>query len=242
MGHRRNLQSPTAAFPKEGEVHERRHHNFTIELFLDEMGQVNDIFIDHNQSQKRKKISGWEPEKLVDFIAEHTGLLSPKLQPDDDSKQISTSPAANSIIEQPQTKRSMPSKASSDLTGKLYLRELKIVPVDTELPTYLLPKHRPFSVRLALDLTDVVISKNTPLLYDATVLVKELGGAEHAGGKSHARVQASQNMIISVPCDGLPQGIYRFSALVKLRSAKTEHEHTASILAFLDESEPVEVY
>lgn len=242
MAHRRNTQAPTTVPAREGEVHERRHHNFTIELFLDEIGEVIDIFIDHDQSQQREKISGWAPEQVIDFIARHAGLQATTSEPNVQDKQISAIPATNPITQRPQAKRHAPSRGPGDLTGTLRLQELSVVPADSELSTYLLPSNQPFSVRLTLDFTDVVVSNNAPLTYEATILAKQLGVAEQIAGKSHAKIGASNRISISVPCAGLPQGVYRFSSLVKLAIAGMEHEHIAGIVAFMDGGGPIEVY
>src|SRR5512138_3833146 len=160
MAHRRNTQDATTVPSKEGEVRERRHHNFTIELFLDEMGEVIDIFIDHDQSEQREKISGWAPEHVIDFIARHAGLQATTSEPNVQDKQISAIPATNPITQRPQAKRHAPSRGAGDLTGTLRLQELSVVPANSEFPAYLLPINQAFSVRLTLDFTDVVVSNN----------------------------------------------------------------------------------
>jgi hypothetical protein len=242
MAHRRRTEAPTTVPSTEGEVHERRHHNFTIELFLDEAGEVIDIFISHDQSEKREKISGWAPEQVIDFIGRHAGLQATRSELNVQDKQISAIPATNSLTHRPDAKRRAPFKGSGDLKGTLRLQTLSVVPIDSGLPSYLLPSDKAFSVRLTLDFTDVLVSPNAPLAYEATILAKQLGGAERIAGKSHAEIGASNRITISIPCTGLPQGMYRFSSLVKLAIAGMEDEHIAGIVAFLEGGGPIEVY
>ena len=240
MGHHRHSQGSTAKHPKEAESLARRHHNFTFEMFLDEMGEASEIFVVHGQSGQKESLTGWEPEKLIDFIEGHTGLQAARSAPEVSTRHrrpASTTQTTNSLSEPIPT-----SKASADLAGTPHLRDLKIVSVESDTPTYVLPNHQPFTVELTLDLTEVVVSKKVPLTYDATIIARQPGGPNLTAGEARKRVEASRNSAISVASSGLPPGLYRFDAIVNVALAGAEHERKAGAVAYLEGSDLIEVY
>jgi len=238
MGHRKHTQGLTAKHPKEGESLGRRHHNFNVELFLDEMGQPSDIFIDHGQSGEKEQLTSWEPEKLIGFIARHTGLQSTHLafeEPTSQRKQASRATTTDPLIEtSPTPGYTPPSTVSADLAGTPRLRDLKVVLVDSDNPNFVLHQGQPFIVRLTLDLTEVIASRKVPLVYEATIVAREPGGHDQSVGEARKKIEASKNTTISVACTGLPPGMYRLEALVRLALAGAEHGHKTGAVAYLE--------
>lgn len=245
MGHRRHSQDLTAKHPTERESLGHGHHNFTVELFLDETGEASDIFIDHGQSGEKEKLTSWEPEKLIGFIARHTGLPATKLAPEEPGGrrgEASTAATTNSPPELSSTPGPLlPSTASADLAGTPHLRDLKVTSVDLDNPNYVLRQGQPFMVHLTLDLGGVVASRKVPLVYEASIIARQPGGPDRTVGEARKRIEASRSTTISVASAGLPQGMYRLDALVRLAQAGTEHRRQAGAAAYL-EGDLLEVY
>jgi hypothetical protein len=240
MGHHRHSQGSTAKHPKEAKPLARRHHNFTFELFLDEMGEASEIFIVHGQSGEKENLTGWEPAKLIDFIEGHTGLQAAKSAPEVSThhrRPVSKTQTTDSFSESYPT-----SKASADLAGTPHLRDLKVVSVESDTPTYILRNHQPFTVHLTLDLTEMAVSNKVPLIYDATIIARQPGGPNLTAAESHKRTETSRNSTISVASTGLPPGLYRFDAMVNVSVAGAEHERKAGAVAYLEGSDLIEVY
>ena len=245
MGHRRHPQDLTAKHPKEAESLGHRHHIFTVELFLDETGEATDIFVDHSQSGEKEKLTSWEPEKLVRFIARHTGLQATQLTPKEHAgplRRASGTTTTKSLRElSPTSGRVLPSTASAEPGGTPHVRELKVVSVDSDDPNYVLRQGQPFMVRLTLDLTEVIASKKMPLTCEATIIARQPGGPDRTVGAAHRRIEASKSTTISVASSGLPQGMYHLDALVRLVPAGLEHGRQAGTVAYL-EGDLLEVY
>jgi hypothetical protein len=240
MSHRKQPQGLASTPTTENEALEHPHHNFTIEIFLDEGGEVRDIFIDHGHSKKPEKINGWEPEKLINYIAQHACIKLAKPESEGPISRATTSAKEESIVPSHAQKKS--SKPSSELKGTIHLREFKILPVEPQIHPDLLPHDRPFSVRLNLDLTEVALLKDTSLTYETTVIASPIGGSERTAGKTRKKMEASMNAVITVNCVGLVEGIYRMSAIVRLAIADTDKESTGGIVAYLENGDLIEVY
>lgn len=235
MRHRGHAQNPIIEQPKEGETLGYRHHNFTIELFLDDVGEVSDIFIDdHDLSDKPEKINGWKPEKITDFIALHTGIQK--------TKPVLEKTSTGQISKMTQTKKQIvASKITTDITGTLHLNDLQVISSDSENPTYLLNQGQPFTVRFILDLTDLNVPKNVALAYEANIIANQPGYAGKNVGKQYKKIDPSKKTVIDIACTGLSDGMYRLGALVKLTPTGTIQLPYAGSVAFIEGGDFVEV-
>lgn len=245
MGHRRHPQDLTTKHPKEGQSLGHRHHNFTVELFLDETGGASDIFIDHAQSGEKEKLTSWEPEKLIDFMARHTGLQSGQSaheEPGGHRRHASKDTLSDSLPEPSSgTVHAAPATGSAGLADRPRLRDLKVTSADSDKPTYVLRESQPFVVRLTLDPGGMAASKKVPLVYEASIIARQPGGPDRTVGEARRRIEVSRVTTISVASSGLPQGMYRLDALVRLSPAGAEHRHHAGATAYL-EGELLEIY
>ncbi len=245
MGHRRHSQDLTAKHPKEGQSLGHRHHNFTVELFLDETGGASDIFIDHAQSGEKEKLTSWEPEKLIDFMARHTGLQSTQLpyeEPGGHRRQASKARTSDSLPEPSSAPvHAPPAIAPDGFSSTPRLLDLKVTSADSDNPNYVLREGQPFVVRLSLDPGGLAASRKVPLVYEASIIARQPGGRDRTVGEARRRIEVSRVTTINVASTGLPQGMYRLDALVRLSPAGAEHRHHAGATAYL-EGELLEVY
>ena len=238
MGHRRHTGNIAAKRPKEGDFLRHNHHNFSVELFLDETGEVIEIFIDHGQSGEKAKLRSWEPERLIEFIARHAGLQAIPLaseEPAEGLSEASKTGTTNSLSElSTKRQRVLPSTGSPELAGAPRMRDFKVVSFESDNPSYVLRQGQPFTVRLTLDLTEIVASKKAPLACEATIIARQPGGPDRTVGTAHKRIEASKSSTISVVSSGLPQGMYHLDALVRLARGGEEHRRQAGLSAYLE--------
>lgn len=204
----------------------RQHYeNFTVEFLLDEKYEVRRSRVLHVQSGDADKWSGWEAEQMIDFLARHIGVHSPviKSAPQEISvphgQALPTSAKVELGLLTPKiAERVSPVLAVSDLAGTLHLRDLKAIPNDSDIPVFCLRQGQLFNLRLTLDLTEVVAPSDIPLVYKATIIVKELGGPRQLFGEVNSTLKLSSSATLGIAGTSLLPGIYRLDAFVRLTS------------------------
>lgn len=245
----------------------RQHYaNFTIEFLLDEKNEARRTRAVHIQSGDADTWSGWEAEHLIDFLTRHTEMHFPPTKSTIEEiieSRSRASPATTvesipSVIEMPRPLRPPSTEAKvvqpvteiaqrvlspavADLAGTLRLRDLKVVPVNTDTPVYVLHKGQPYHLRLTLDLTKVVVPNDVPLVCRATIFAKQPGGPRQLVGEERDTFEQSENITLSLSGINLPPGTYRLEALVTLAPTGMELGRQPGLLAFL-ESGLLQVY
>jgi hypothetical protein len=235
----------------------RQHYeNFTIEFLLDEKNVARRTRIMHVQSGDADTWAGWEAEQLIDFLARHAKVRIPtvKFAPNEaklsrrDASQNATGESSSKEIPIPElvpplstkvnlalpvTEMAMcvlPSPAVVDLAGKLHLRELKVVLIDSNIPISFLRQGQPYLVRLTLDLTEVVAPSDAALIFKATINFKQLGGSSQPVVEASSTLKFSDGATLEIVGNSLPPGIYRLDAFVRLTSSD---KATPGLTAFL---------
>jgi hypothetical protein len=235
MGHRHSQALP--AKPKnESDPPERHRHNFTVQITLDEVGKVRQVAINHVQSEENKRWSDWEPRDLIDFIVLHAGLQTTNLV----HQEIAESPnqvpeiAPTESLPAPTTihKQVLIPVASDGLAGTLHLRNLEIVSVDANSPAYVLRQGQPYSLRLTMDLTDVIAPNAVALASRATIMAKQPGKPRLVAGEGVNVINLSdRSATINVTGSDLSPGIYHLDAHVTLSPDKADPGHHQPALA-----------
>ena len=233
----------------------RQHYqNFTIEFLLDGKNTTHRTRVVHIQSGDADTWAGWQAEQLLDFLARHANIriVAPKLETpqivategealsdirsESRPTLIST---ANPVPLFPATphlssgvdlaKPISQSLHAMDLTGTLRLGNLRVMPIDSDVPIFFIHEQEPYRLGFTLDLTDVVAPNDIPVSYKATILCKQIGGSVHFENETSGTFSMSTNAALLLPGTSLLSGIYRLDAFVSLSSTKSG----AGLKAFL---------
>lgn len=220
----------------------QHYENFTIEFLLDAENVMRRTRVLHVQSGDADTWAGWETKQLIDFLARHTQVRMPevKLAHQEISaahRQTSQSVNGESIstvgripgpiplyssaskLAQPGTEIAKPvsqSPATIELAGRLHLRDLKVVSIDSDIPIFSLPRGKRYMIKLTLDLSEVIAPSDAPLIYKATIIVKQIGGTRHPVAEASSILQMSDSVTLDIVGTSLSPGIYLLDAFVSL--------------------------
>lgn len=209
----------------------RQHYeNFTIEFLLDEKNTVRRSRAVHVQSGYAETWAGWEAQQLIDFLARHIKERIPKAK--SSSKESSIVPLFYAVTKEAQqgnkiAESSSQSQEAINLTGTLRVHDLQVVTIGSNIPLFALHHEQPYLLRLTIDLSKVDASSETPLVYQATIIVKQLGGLDYVVTEAISNLKLSDSMTLGIVGPVLPPGIYRLAACVILSSDKAASSLTA---------------
>jgi hypothetical protein len=229
--------------------------SFIIDLYLDEAGRLKRTKVMHvgrgilmqAKDGIEEEWKGWEGQRLLDFIIEHSGLrhpaakvAMPKSTTTEEQRESKLTPhaipvpttTADSVplSEKPIEPPPAPiSKVAS--SGKPSLREFEVIPVDSKTPSWVLQADQQFDMRLTLDFADVEYLKKAPLTYTATLYAKNLKSRLHQSIKeTHGSLMPTKKTTINIGGLQLKEGSYRLQATVGLTS-QPEHQNDSVLLS-----------
>ena len=189
----------------------QHYASFTMQLLLDGANEVRRTRLIHVQTGRTDTWPGWDGTRLLDFVIGQSELRIPAAAPSghDDLDLIEPPPDSGSSGEPIAT-----SEPPARLAGELQVRELSVWPSGADRPRSLLRHDQPFSVRLALDLSNVVAPPNAPLDCAVTIHAKSLSGrGRQVVGQAHRAVIApAEEMVLVVDGSGLGEDTYRLEA------------------------------
>lgn len=172
---------------------------FTVEFLLDEDNHVHSTHILHVQSKREQTWTGWQKTQLVDFLSKSAGLNIPS----DELVLLNTEEPLTTLAEEPR------------LTGRLRVREMEMIGVESGGPRKTLTHDELFDVRLTLDLTELQVPGNTPLNYKASIYGKDRGsGSGLVVGEAQGTIIPADTVTIKVEGNTLPEGIFHLAANV----------------------------
>jgi hypothetical protein len=210
----------------------KQYINFLVELWLREDNSVRRTRVTQLQDHSETAWSGWESQKLINFIVESATLS----QPVDTSSIAKTQVDLASIPSHQGTRVDNPSQiqATALLYSGVQLTEMRVTTLESHTPTHILTSHQPFHVHLVLDLSKIDMPLGTPLYYSAEVFSKDLSrGVHQLVGAHQDRLMLAEQVSIDIVGKPLKPGPYRFEAAVRL----TEYPGSVSkfqLMAFLD--------
>lgn len=210
----------------------RKHYvNFTVELWLEENNDVRRTRVIHVQDHSEIAWSGWEGQKLIDFIVERARLFQP---------------AQPAIAEQPQTEPAYgqppletgrefsPPVQAAALAGELMLKEMKVATMENPHPTHILDSSQPFHIHLELDLSKINAPPGASLGYSAKVFAEDLSKGTHLMVvDDQGEIMLTEEADIEIEGNRLPAGIYRLETVVNLSQLSGAAPRT-KLMAFLD--------
>ena len=110
------------------------------------------------------------------------------------------------------------SEPPARLAGEMHVRELSAWPSGADRPRSLLRHDQPFSVRLTLDLSNIVAPPNAPVDCAVTIHAKSLSGRgrQVVGQARDPVTMPSQEVELHVNGTGLAEDVYRLQAAVTI--------------------------
>ncbi len=234
----------------------RQHYeNFTIEFLLDQKNVMRRTRILHIQSGNVDTWSGWNVGQLTDFLILYAGMRLPAPESPIQKKNFDHERPLHAIKEQTDlsvvsspdsvspllagfevvqpsveasTSVSHPA-AEVYITGRLRLRDLKIMLDGSDTSVLCLHHDQPYQVHLALDLADVTAPSGTPIRYKAAINFTQFGGPCHAACTATGTLITADNLTLTIAGTILTPGTYRLDAYVLL----TANEAATGLASFL---------
>jgi hypothetical protein len=234
--------APAEVLPGATPSGNRQHDSsFTVKLLLNQDNSVRRTQMVDNRSNAEEQWAGWNASRLVAFISQQAALrlpaeptlpIAPETEPEPVVMKLAEpDSSAPPTTEEPTTV----STALSNSGDTLHIRELQILPADTNSPRHVFHHSLPFSVRLTLDLTELALPGNEPLEYTATIYAKGLSvSPRQTIGEAHNTIKPNDQLTIFVPSSPLAPGTYRMEAAVTLTRSSAESPEQPDLKAHLE--------
>jgi predicted flap endonuclease-1-like 5' DNA nuclease len=210
-----------------------RYHpaTFTVELLLDENNIVYRTHVSHVQSRREYTWSDWPGAELVDFLGQSASVNFASDEPVlANAEEPEQTPALVADSGPPTSAAAKPA-----LAGTLHLRDMKVLTAGSSEPRRLLSHDQLCDVRLALDLSEITVSSNTPLNYKVSIYRKS---RQYPSGQvireAEGAIESADTVTIDVEGNLLPGGSYRLAATVILALPGTKPTSKPDIMAVID--------
>lgn len=211
----------------------RKHFvNFAVELWLDDDNDVRRTRVIHIQDHNETAWSGWDDQKLMNFIVKRAGL----------SQVFQTSGAPQTRVDLESTK-SPQGKGSKDHSQsqeaarpgpELHIKEMIVTTREVPEPTHILASFQPFHIRLVLDISRIDSLPGPPLDYSAVICARDLSkGTRRVVGITQGQLVLIEQAKIEIEGNALSAGLYRLETVVTL-SQLFGGSLRAKQMAFLD--------
>lgn len=211
----------------------RKHYvNFNVELWLDEDNKVRRTRVIHLQDHSETAWSGWEDQKLINFIMVRARLF----QPDRAANATETRTDLESVQLTQETGSGYHTQfnTAATLSPKLMLKEMKVTTMESPLSTHILISCQPFIIQLMLDLSKIDAPIGSTMGYSAQVFAKDLSrGTQIVIGAEQGELLLTEQANIDIEGQPLQPGPYRLEAAVQL-TQQSGNESQSQLLAFLD--------
>jgi predicted flap endonuclease-1-like 5' DNA nuclease len=190
----------------------RQHYqNFTVELLTDH-GDVRRTRVWHVQSGDQRQWTGLATDELIEFVTTRAGIAPAAPGPQAVAGPTAATPTPSAEA------RHRPADAARPSSGGLRVRELAVVaPVPALVGT--VPAATPFQIRLGVDLESAALASaagDQPFQLSAIVQARRIGGATVQLGSAASEVAGPGRTVIELDSQGLPEGVYRLDAAVRL--------------------------
>jgi hypothetical protein len=195
----------------EDDANRQHYQNFTVELLTDH-GDVRRTRVWHVQSGDQRQWTGLATDELIDFVTTRAGIA-----PDADRQADAAEPSGGARTP-PAAAQRPPAGPAQASTAGLRVRELDVVgPVSGLAGT--VPAATPLRFRLSVDLESMAVESpagDRPWQLSTVVQARRIGGATVQLGEAATEVTGSGRTAIELDSQGLPEGVYRLDAAVRL--------------------------
>ncbi len=204
---------------------------FTLEFLLDKSNSVHRTHVVHVQSGRERSWAGWQSTQFEDFLSQSARL---NITPGESVPPIvGESEYATTEVEESKQLSAVASKPR--LEGTIYLRDLETIGAEPEGPRKILYHDQPFDVRLTLDLTELIVSQDTPLKYKASIFGKNRGGRSgQFVREAEGTLLPADRVTIDLEGNTLPQGTYQLAATVILALPTMKLTPKTGAIALID--------
>lgn len=186
----------------------QHYATFKLDLLLESDNEVRRTRIVHVQDGEQRSWAGWQPEELLQFIAQETGIKPQAAEP---PRVESPEPEVSTAEEQPM------------LTGALELRTFEILRSGAEARSgqHLLRHHETFTIHMELDIRELSLPEGKSLQYSGLLRAKQLrDGTRIVAGRAGGEITDRDRLVLRIPNVSLQPGAYRLEAEVTLSTAQ----------------------
>ncbi len=237
VGQARQLESkhlPARAVDANNVPEKRLHYAvFTVELLLDSANHVHRTRVLHVQSQNESAWAGWHVERLGQVITRHAGVAF--------SGQ--TAGRANEDLMALDDGLGDVGFSQKTVKGEVVVRGLKVKPAMNVEREDIFRSEQPLHISMMMDLSSLQAPRNQAFLYSVLVYAQRIGSASwRLIGSAEGQVNVGESLVeLAVEGQGLPGGVYRLEALVRLTQPGDGREPATNLMA-MTESGALQVY
>ncbi len=204
--------------PDDASANGRQHYaSFTMELLLDEGNAVRRTRVAHVQTGHSDIWPGWDASRLMGFFIQRAhakiAAAEPSARRYPELSDLPAEHAGSAALAAPEP--------TPRIGGELRVRELSACPYGGNLPRSLWGHDQPFRVRLALDLSTVLLPPDVTAECAAKVRAKSLSGRGWlvVGEVKSTLVAPTSDAILTVDATRLEPDVYRLHADVTISAA-----------------------
>lgn len=191
---------------------------FTAELLLDAKNRVRRTRLVDVRAGVEDAWAGWDADRIVRFLIEQSSL-------NDDAETETELAEAEAPAPAPETQT----------LGMMEIEQVATLHTETGQKKHILPSDYPFTLALALDLSQARLPRQRPLHCQASVQAKELSSGQRLVLAEWDEISELQDEIdFSLQHPGLPVGVYRLEAAAVIAPAGPETLPETELAAFLE--------
>ena len=203
---------------------------FIVNLFLSKRKQVHSTQILHVNSDAGEKWDGWDSQRLLDFVVNHSELIPLNVEKAKAETSMSESVSANvakkaealfasdSPVATPVTSPIVPPTPASP-QPEIFFSDLQMIPAHSELPSKLLRQGEPFAIRLSIDAGTIKPKFEGGFDYTAALMAKAFDTPQQfkLGQSTGVIGKGDESVVVNIPKQDLVPGTYRLEAVLTVR-------------------------
>lgn len=202
---------------------------FIVNLFLSKKKQVHSTQILHVNSDVGEKWDGWNSQRLLDFVVNHSGLVQLKEELAISETLVSDPLRENTTnkVEALAPNPSIVTPAALPLVPRtpalpqpeIFFGDFQMIPAHSDLPSKLLRQGEPFSVRLSIDAGKIKSKFEGDYDYTAALVAKAFDAPQQfkLGQASGVICKGDESVVVNIPKQDLAPGTYRLEAALTVR-------------------------
>jgi hypothetical protein len=200
---------------------------FIVNLFLSKRKQVHSTQMLHVNSDVGEKWDGWDSQRLLDFVVNHSGLVLLKVETakaeitmtepvkENAEKKIAAF-APSSLAVTPDARQTAPHAPPQP---EIFFGDFQMIPSYSELPGNLLRQGEPFAVRLSIDTGKIKPKFEAPFDYTAAIVARAFDTPQQFSLSQTTGVigKGDESIVVNIPKQDLVPGTYRLEAALTVR-------------------------
>jgi hypothetical protein len=199
----------------------QHYESFIVRVLRDVDGSIRSTTIQHVRTAEMMRWAAWEREALLDFV-EMRAAATLSQRPAEAPARAGGEPGPMAAVGEPAASASEPTASEPTAGGPAAGEPSRAVPQQALTPVITLGLERPllqaaerFTVAMQLDLREAGVRAGR-IAYHAVVVAKPLGGGPKRMVAQEDGLLPADKPTIRIHSEGLPAGIYRLDAAVRL--------------------------